>query len=153
MKSKKCKSNGCTNPVWAGGLCKNHISKPPLKSKSVLKARTSIKKKSDVVSMIDRMKPMQHRTNMRMARYNLFILIWKQRGNKSEVSGEKIYGEPSSAHFHHILPKSKYPEADLDKENIIIMTMDEHANVENDMYKYVEVNLRRVNLLKKYDLI
>jgi hypothetical protein len=83
----------------------------------------------------------------------MFIFLWKNRGPYSEVSREKIYGEPSSAYFHHILPKSKYPQGDLDPENIIIMTMDEHANVESNMYKYDEVNRRREALLKKYDLI
>lgn len=142
MKSKKCKHEGCTNPVWSGGLCQNHIARKPMKRHA---------KKKKAVSMIDKMKPLQHKTNIRQARYNLFMVLWKKRGPHSEVSGERIYGEPSSAHFHHILPKSKYPEADLDPENIIIMTMDEHNNVENDMYKYDEINRRRELLLKKYN--
>jgi hypothetical protein len=137
MKSKKCKHEGCTNPVWSGGLCKNHIARKPMK-------RTST---------IEKMRPLQKKNNLKQARYNLFMVLWKKRGPRSEVSDEKIYGEPSSAHFHHILPKNKYPQADLDPENIIIMTMDEHNNVENDMFKYDEVNRRRELLLKKYDLI
>ena len=139
MKSKKCKHEGCTNPVWSGGLCKNHKARKPMKKKAV--------------SMIERMRPLQKKNNQRQARYDLFMVLWKKRGPKSEVSGEKIFGEPSSAHFHHILPKNKYPELDLVPENIIIMTMDEHNNVENDMFKYDEVNRRRELLLKKFDLI
>jgi len=135
MKSKKCKIKGCTNPVWSGGLCKNHIAHKPLK-------KVSIKKNHS-----------QNKMKKVLERYDLFMVIWKKRGPHSEVSGESIFGKPSSAHFHHILPKSKYPMADLDPENIIIMTMDEHNNVENDMYKYDEVNRRREKLIKKYDLI
>lgn len=55
--------------------------------------------------------------------------------------------------FHHILPKKKYPEAKLDEENIIIMSMDEHENVEIDMYKYEEINKRREQLKTKYNII
>lgn len=137
MKRKKCKHKNCTNPVWSGGLCQNHITKKPLK------------KSYKVIKSGGRRVGVKHTQE----RYKLFMILWKKRGPKSEVSGERIYGEPSSAHFHHILPKSKYPEADLDADNIIIMTMDEHNNVENDMYKYAEVNKRREQLLKKYDLI
>lgn len=136
MNSKKCNYNGCTNPVWSRGLCKNHTTSKPL-NKPRLKGRKI------------------HKSNVsnKYNRYNLFMILWKKRGAKSEISGQRIYGNPSSAHFHHILPKNKYPELDLIPENIIIMTIDEHNNVENDMYKYEEVNRRREILIKKYNLI
>jgi hypothetical protein len=136
MKAKKCKNNGCDNPSWSGGLCKNHIKKTALKS--TRKIPINIKKKDKKVSNS-------------FKRYKLFMVLWHERGNRSEVSDEVIFGQPSSAHFHHILPKRKYPEADLDPDNIIIMTMDEHANVESDMYKYEEVNRRRELLTYKYN--
>ena len=81
----------------------------------------------------------------------MFLDIWKKRPHKSEVSGAYLGSEPMSTYFHHILPKEKYPEACLDEENIILLTLEEHSNVENDMYRYEEVNNRR-NLLKlKYE--
>lgn len=138
MKSKKCKHEGCTNPVWTGGLCQSHIGKKPMKKAKHNKVFAAKIKKAGKQSGL---------------RYALFMLIWTKRGNKSEVSGERIYGEPSSAYFHHILPKSKFPDGDLDPENIIILTMDEHANVENNMFIFEEVNRRREYLLKKYNLI
>ena len=80
-----------------------------------------------------------------------FLHIWKKKPHKSEVSGTYLGKEPMSTYFHHILPKEKYPEACLDEENIILLTLEEHSNVENDMYRYEEVNKRR-NLLKlKYE--
>ena len=82
---------------------------------------------------------------------DFFLSIWKKRSHKSEVSGVYLGKEPMSTYFHHILPKEKYPEACLDEENIILLTLEEHSNVENDMYRYEEVNIRR-NLLKlKYE--
>jgi hypothetical protein len=80
-----------------------------------------------------------------------FIDIWKTRPHNSEVSGTYLGKEPMSTYFHHILPKSKYPEARLDEENIILLTLEEHDNVENDIYRYEEVNKRREYLLQKYE--
>jgi hypothetical protein len=58
--------------------------------------------------------------------------------------------EPLSVFFHHILPKEKYPEAMLDEENIILLTLEEHDNVERDIYKYQIINIKREKLLQKY---
>jgi len=81
-----------------------------------------------------------------------FLQIWKKRLHLSEVSGLPLIGEPLSVYFHHILPKEKYPEAALDEENIILLTLDEHTNVESDMYRYEEVNNRREHLKQKYEI-
>jgi hypothetical protein len=82
---------------------------------------------------------------------DFFLSIWKKRPHKSEVSGVYLGSEAMSTYFHHILPKEKYPEACLDEENIILLTLEEHSNVENDMYKYEEVNERRNQLKLKYE--
>lgn len=80
-----------------------------------------------------------------------FLQIWKKRAHKSEVSGTFLGNEPLSIFFHHILPKEKYPEAWLDEDNIILLTWEEHDNVERDMYKYPEINSRRELLKLKYE--
>jgi len=80
-----------------------------------------------------------------------FVRIWNKRPHHSQVSMDYLGKEPLSIFFHHILAKEKYPEASLDEENIILLTLDEHSNVENDMYKYPEVNRRRELLKKKYE--
>jgi hypothetical protein len=80
---------------------------------------------------------------------NFFMEIWDERKHYSEVSGEYLGKEPLSTFFHHILPKSKYPELAYDKSNIILLTLPEHESVENDMYRFEEVNKRRIELLNK----
>ena len=75
--------------------------------------------------------------------------IWKERIHESEVSGTYLGKEALSTFFHHILPKNKYPELAYEKSNIILLTLEEHTNVENDMYRYPEVNVRREQLLNK----
>ena len=83
---------------------------------------------------------------------DFFLQIWKKRPHKSEVSGDYLASEPLHVFFHHILPKEKYPEAGLDEENIILLTLDEHSNVESDIYRYEEVNKRREQLKQKYNV-
>ena len=39
-----------------------------------------------------------------------------------------------------------------DEENIILLTLEEHDNVERDMYKYPEVNRKRELLKTKYGI-
>lgn len=82
---------------------------------------------------------------------SVFMDIWHDRKHNSEVSGRWLGKEPLTIFFHHILPKSKYPQAALDVENIILLTFEEHQKVENDPGIYEEVNKRREQLKLKYD--
>ena len=83
---------------------------------------------------------------------DFFVQIWRKRPHRSEISNTYLGQEPLTVFFHHILPKEKHPEAAFDEENIILLTLDEHTNVEFDMYKYEEINNRRNNLKTKYNL-
>jgi 5-methylcytosine-specific restriction endonuclease McrA len=83
---------------------------------------------------------------------DFFLELWKKRVHKSEVSGSYLGSEPLTVFFHHILPKSKYPESGLDEENIILLTMEEHDQVEMDPTRYEEVNKRRELLKQKYEI-
>ena len=81
---------------------------------------------------------------------DFFLQVWRKRSHHSEVSGKYLGSEPLTVFFHHILPKEKYPQAALDEENIILLTLEEHDQVEMDMYRYEEVNDRRSYLKIKY---
>lgn len=82
---------------------------------------------------------------------DFFYKIWEERRHNSEVSGTYLGKEPLTVFFHHILSKEKYPQARLDEQNIILLTLDEHTAVENDMYKYEKINELRKQLLEKYN--
>ena len=133
---KTCSIEGCTNRVWGNGLCVSHIRRKPIP-----KLGTAIRAQQ---------RGLQQQVKIDAMR-KLFMEIWKERIHESEVSGSYLGKEALSTFFHHILPKSKYPEAAYDKSNIILLTLDEHTNVESDMYKYEEVNKRREHLLDKYE--
>jgi len=81
-----------------------------------------------------------------------FMKIWRKRPHHSQVSLDYLGSEPLTVFFHHILPKEKYPEASLDEENIVLLTLEEHDAVEKDMYKYSEVNRMRDKLKIKYNI-
>jgi hypothetical protein len=81
-----------------------------------------------------------------------FLQLWKKLPHYSQVSGKYLGSEPLTVFFHHILPKEKYPQACFDEENIILLTLEEHEQVELDMYRYDEVNTKRNYLKKKYDI-
>ena len=90
------------------------------------------------------------RNNLLMREF--FLTIWKERPHKSEISGASLGQEVLSIFFHHILPKKKYDVAKFDKENIILLSLQEHESVELNMYKYEKINYLREKLLLKYDI-
>jgi hypothetical protein len=128
---KFCKELGCKMKAWSGGVCINHTPK---------KAISSMPKPTN--------------NNDRILKIQEFFLsIWKKKPHKSEISDTSLGSEALSVYFHHILAKEKYPEACFDEENIIFLTLLEHADVESDMYKFEEINRRRTLLLVKYGKI
>lgn len=132
---KTCSVESCEKPIWSKGLCLSHIKRKPITPKRgglITVKRDMFVQKTKVETM-----------------RNLFLEIWKERKHYSEVSGDYLGSEALSTFFHHILPKSKYPELQYDKSNIILLTLPEHESVENDMYRFEEVNRRRIAILNK----
>ena len=132
---KTCSVEGCENRIWGKGLCLSHIKRKPITPKRdglLVAKRDMFVQKTKIETM-----------------RNFFLEIWKERKHYSEVSGDYLGKEPLSTFFHHILPKSKYPELEYDKSNIILLTLDEHTDVEADMYKYDVINQLRIQLLTK----
>lgn len=55
-----------------------------------------------------------------------FLEIWNERPRYSAVSGEYLGTSPFSWHFDHLLPKAEYPQFRLEKDNIALVTFEEH---------------------------
>lgn len=136
MKCKTCGKNADSEYCFA------HKARKPLSSGKGLSSKMSV---------ISSIKAKNVHNDGHNQQKEMFINIWKKRKHYSEVSGVYLGKEPMSTYFHHILPKEKYPDACLDEENIILLTLEEHSNVENDMYRYEEVNKIRNYLLTKYE--
>ena len=132
----KCKTCGKNSD---GEYCFQHKARKPFKPKKKL--------------LVYRPKGYETMYEEILKMRNFFMEIWKKRTHHSEVSGAYLGSESMSTYFHHILAKEKYPEACLDEENIILLTLEEHSNVENDMYRYEEINNRRISLKEKYNIL
>ena len=130
---KKCNVEGCNNKIWGKGFCIQHTAKKPLK-KGVRGSTIHLQEKDDAKCQ---------------SLHSFLTEEWGKHLHQSEISGEKLYGF-SSAYLHHILYKGKYPQAAFDSENIIILTMQEHANVHITPNRYPEINRRREYLMEKY---
>lgn len=93
----------------------------------------------------------KEKSRLRTIMLSVFMDIWQDRPHKSEVSGKWLGREALAVFFHHILPKSTYPQGMLDPENIILLSFEEHQKVEADPTCFEEVNKRREQLKLKYD--
>jgi hypothetical protein len=81
-----------------------------------------------------------------------FYTLLQAKGKFSEISGDPLYGELNSTWFHHIYPKSKYPNLRYCPENIIIVTPDEHNAIELGQ-SFPELEKRKKNIAEKYDIL
>ena len=90
------------------------------------------------------------KNNERNKMQEFFMSIWNKRPHKSEVSGEILFSPPPSTYFHHILGKEKYNELKFCEDNIILLSLQEHGDVEGNMYKFEYINKLRKKLKEKY---
>ena len=51
--TKKCKIEGCNNPVWGSGLCVNHKPRKPMVKKSSLLSKKLDKSEDNSLKMKD----------------------------------------------------------------------------------------------------
>lgn len=138
QKCKNCDKN-CEN----GDLCFRCKSKSPL---------PKIRKNPSMNNLVKEVKNIIEDSKKITPMWIFFNEIWRKRSHKSEISEKWLGNELLSIFFHHILPKENHPEAKYDEQNIILLTWEEHDNVEIDMYKYREINKRRELLKIKYNL-
>lgn len=141
MKIKKCKYEGCkSTKIWSKGFCRFHTSYSFIK-----KSNKPIKK----ISEKSKIKKKEKTENTKKL-HEWFQELWKNEPHYSEISKKWLGNENSTCFWHHILPKSLFKEAEFDRENIIRLTFEEHQEVEQNPFKFEEVNKRREKLKEKY---
>ena len=79
-----------------------------------------------------------------------FYLILQSSMKESEISQTELYGPITSCWFHHIYPKSKYPELRFCIENIILVTKEEHDQIEAGVV-FKEVEQKKKYIAEHYD--
>ena len=133
LSNVKCKTCGANAE---SEYCFRHKPRKPL-PKTSSKFAKKLDKSDEEIRKISEMR-------------EFFLQLWKKVPHYSMVSGKYLGKEPLTVFFHHVLPKEKYPEAALDEQNIVLLTLEEHEQVETDMYRYEEINNIRKLLLGKY---
>ena len=140
VKNKICKGScGRLTKIWKNGrclACHNKENPPkPIKKQS---AQGRIKAGLDKI------------TTQRL--HTWFNLLWENEPHYSEISGIWLGSENSSMYWHHILPKSTFPQYAEDRDNIIRLSSDEHTQVEANPYFYEEVNIKREKFKQKHGI-
>lgn len=106
---KTCQYNeGCSYPVWGGGMCQKHQF-----------ARTGRKPKG-FKSTQKKLKPRKKPTG----ELAFFNALWAVRPHVSFVSGKPVQFAPIT--FSHILNKNVYKKFRLYDKNIVFLTPEEH---------------------------
>lgn len=61
--------------------------------------------------------------------------IWETRDHVSEVSGTPLGDQPNATYFAHILGKGAYPAFRHRKDNLMLMTFEEHYMYDHETHK------------------
>lgn len=96
--------------------------------------------------------------------HNWFLLLWDEREQESFgyppyvqcfETGRHLYRSiyrENTCCYSHLLPKSRYPELAMDKDNVVIVHPDVHADYEVDPEKTPRQKEQRDKIKrKKYD--
>jgi hypothetical protein len=152
---KICKTDNCNNPVFSHLYCQRHQYMRKDKPSRLNRASNLNDHPSKGINVPPKKnKPLKHK---KTGELELFQEIWNERPHKSEISGIPLYSFNVSC-FHHILLKSTYPEYRLNKDNIIMLTAQEHLDVHSkpledliqEKYMWNEIQERK-NKLKCHE--
>lgn len=121
---KTCKHEGCNRAVFSHLYCGAHQNE-----RTDDKWIASQKKQRDKMRSFKINKPQAVNPS---GEYAMFMLIWSERPHVSYVSGlplDRWEGTKLFVNlFSHLLPKGKYTEARLDKDNIRLLSPQEHLD-------------------------
>ena len=119
IKSKPCTVEGCNNPRFAKGFCKNHQSLRTDKKPKGLKKRTE--KAQEKINLKKELFP----TDMAF-----YLKVWMSRPHVCEACGKSLGDKPKTYNFDHILEKGnkKYAHLRHVEENICLLCFDCHTD-------------------------
>lgn len=76
-----------------------------------------------------------------------FNYLWGVKPRKSEISGERLGSEPLNIYFHHLFEKGEHPSLAFCEDNIILVTAEEHQNLNNNL-EYYEKTIERRRIIE-----
>ena len=88
--------------------------------------------KSDQIGK--RTKKKSSKTKKSSGQKELFIEIWNEREHVSELSGKHLGNDMNAWFFAHILSKGSNPHLKLNKDNIMLLTQEEHWQLDQNTH-------------------
>lgn len=79
-----------------------------------------------------------------------YVKIWNASNKRCQITGRYLGNEPLTTFFHHILPKSRFPEYRWCEWNILMVHPEVHAQIELDMDKVPGVRKMTEELMEKH---
>lgn len=70
-----------------------------------------------------------------IADQKFYMEIWDTRDHVSEVSGKHLGDTPYLSFFAHVIRKGSYPSFRHRKDNIMLMTHEEHYKYDHETHK------------------
>lgn len=80
-----------------------------------------------------------------------YLKLWEKSDKRCIVTGKYLGQEPLSTFFHHILPKSRFPEYRWCEWNIAILHPDVHNQVELDIDRVPMIKELTKELVRKHE--
>jgi len=160
--AKRCKAEGCFNVVFNNryGYCRRHLYLSEEYRKKVIEQRSQQK-----VYRIPKVSKKRQEELKSYSQIDLFNEMWDemQKPRICPVSNKELDRFEGTDNWHwcfaHILPKGKYPELKLKKENIIVVypkvhtLYDQGTQRQRNLYplwNWDVLYLKREELLNKY---
>jgi hypothetical protein len=131
VKKKICISCGECKPIFSKGRCMSCVPKKPL-------TRSPIKQKAYYIP-----KQTEKNKTYRKSQSAIRDVYFDHHINLcqySEESGVKIFN-PSRANICHVFDKARHPSLQGNIENYVYLTLDEHTEFDNLLYRHEFVKL------------
>lgn len=116
------------------------------RGQSTLKKTSSLKKTGKLKSKKPTAEQLAADKEQREKDWTFYLEIWNERKHVSEASGKWLGDEPRTVYFDHLLEKSTYPHLRYEKENIMLLTWEEHSNKYNKPHPE---HIKRINQAKQ----
>lgn len=148
--AKICQIEGCNNPVWSNGLCRNHTPKKPLKSKKKAINRVSERgkqKKEDKKKWLEKLHTWEFELWDRIEDKNGYVYCY-ETGTPMHRS---IYRDNLCV-YSHCFSKSKHPELAMESWNLLVVLPEIHAQWELDNSKTPKMLAYFNEIKEKYGL-
>lgn len=124
---KQCNHESCSHNQFGGGYCLYHQYLRTDKPKTQIRRSKPIKSSKGISTPF---KSKSFNKQYNKEQNDIFKQIWNERVDeqgkrRSEFSNIEIK-EFNIKNFHHVYTKQAYPEWKLKKENIVMITIQEH---------------------------